>query len=126
MHLVPADRRKRRILDGDRVCRAIGAMGDSAELAEWAGRFHLLGDVTRLMVLVAIAEAGPISVTDLATATGTNDTTVSQCLRLLRAARTVVGHRDGRVIRYELADPVLGELLKQVRKPVRGHRHAVS
>jgi hypothetical protein len=37
MHVVPADRRSRRILDGDRVCQAlsgIGASGDIRSLIE--------------------------------------------------------------------------------------------
>ena len=127
VHLVPTDRRHRKILDGERVCRAIDAIGDPDDLAIWASRFGLLGDLTRLTVLLAIAEAGPISVTDLATATGANDTTVSQCLRLLRAAGTVVGSRDGRFIRYELADPIVGDLVRRSRrKSTRRPHHAVS
>jgi ArsR family transcriptional regulator, lead/cadmium/zinc/bismuth-responsive transcriptional repressor len=52
-------------------------------------------------------------VTDLAVATGFNDATVSQALRLLRA-HGVVAARDGRTMRYRFADPTfaapLGEL----------------
>jgi ArsR family transcriptional regulator, lead/cadmium/zinc/bismuth-responsive transcriptional repressor len=126
MHLVPADRRSRRILDGERVCRAIEAIGDPSELTAWVGRFALLGDQTRLMVLLAIAEAGPITVTDLATATGVNDTTVSQCLRLLRAAGVVQGRRDGRVVLYVLTDSEIGQLLKPLSKPADRQRHALN
>jgi len=50
-------------------------------------------------------------VSDLAAATGLNDTTVSQALRHLRASRIVSPQRDGRVIRYLLADPRIGALL---------------
>lgn len=113
-------------MDGEQVCRAVDAIGDPADLAVWATRFALLGDQTRMMVLLAIAEAGPICVTDLATATGVNDTTVSQCLRLLRAAGTVVGRRDGRIIRYRLADQEVGQLLKRLTKPAISRRHAVN
>ena len=123
MHLVPLERRSRRILEEERVCQAIDAVGDPADVAVWASRFALLGDPSRLSLLLAIAEAGPISVTDLAVATDMNDTTVSQALRLLRAAGTVVARRDGRINRYELADEQIGELLKQVgRAQVSSHR----
>src|SRR5438309_2269611 len=105
MHLVPADRQHHRALDGERVCRAIRAIGEPADIAAWASRFKLMADPSRLALLLAIAAAGPISVTDLAAATDLNDSTVSQALRLLRATGTVTGRRQGRVIRYELADP---------------------
>jgi len=47
-----------------------------------------------------IRAAGPISVSDLATATGLHDATVSQALRHLRVARIVTTERDGRIISY--------------------------
>ena len=58
--------------------------------------------------------AGPLSVSDLAAATGLNDTTVSQTLRYLRAAAVVCAERDernGRVIRYRLAEGPVAALL---------------
>jgi DNA-binding transcriptional ArsR family regulator len=114
MHLVPEERRSRRILDGERVCQAIDAVGDPGNVANWADRFGILGDRTRLALLLSIAQAGPISVTDLAVATDVNDTTVSQALRLLRASGTVVARRDGRIMRYELADDSMAQLLQHV------------
>ncbi len=53
----------------------------------------------------------PISVTDLALATGMNASAVSQVLRLLRGCGAVTSTRDGRVIRYQLADDNLGPIV---------------
>jgi DNA-binding transcriptional ArsR family regulator len=114
MHLVPADRAGHRAIDGHRACQAIGALGDPEVVASWAQRFSLLADPGRLSLLVCIRAAGPISVTDLALATGMNDTTVSQALRLLRAARVVAPQRDGRIVRYTLAEEVIGSLLERM------------
>ena len=50
---------------------------------------------------------------DLAAATGFNDTTVSQALRYLRATEVVTTERDGRVIRYRLTDSPVADLLAQ-------------
>ena len=111
MHLIPADRADHRIIDGHRACEAIAALGDPEAVASWARRFSLLADPGRLSLLVCIKAAGPISVTDLAVASGMNDTSVSQALRLLRAAGVVAAERDGRVIRYSLADEEIGTLL---------------
>ena len=111
MHLVPADRATRPTIDDHRVCDAIEALGEPAHLETWAARFALLGDPHRLAVLLCIRGAGPISVTDLAMATGMNPTAVSQCLRLLRTAGVVGRDRDGKVVRYHLADDTVGALL---------------
>jgi ArsR family transcriptional regulator, lead/cadmium/zinc/bismuth-responsive transcriptional repressor len=105
VHLLPAERSGHRIIDGERVCAAIAAITcPSTDVQVRAKTFAVLGDPTRLTLLIAIKAAGPISVSDLAAATGLNDTTVSQTLRYLRAAQVVTTERDGRVIRYQLAD----------------------
>jgi ArsR family transcriptional regulator, lead/cadmium/zinc/bismuth-responsive transcriptional repressor len=114
MHLVPADRADRRTIDEHRACEAIAALGDPGAVADWAQRFSLLADPGRLSLLVCIRAVGPISVTDLAVATGMNDTTVSQALRLLRAAGVVAAQRDGRIIRYSLADEEVGAVLARL------------
>lgn len=111
VHLLPAERSGYRVIDDDRVCRAIAAIGPAAEIEARAKSFAVLGDPTRLTLLTCIAAAGPISVSDLVAATGFNDTTVSQSLRYLRAAGVVTAERDGRVIRYRIAGGLVAELL---------------
>ena len=86
MHLLSAEQSGHRVIDGERVCQAIAALDDRETIQERARRFAVLGDPTRLMILTCIKAAGPISVSDLAAATGLNDTTVSQTLRFLRAS----------------------------------------
>ena len=113
MHLVPTERAHRRVIDGDRVCIAIEAIKDEPGLRSSATRFAVLADLTRLKVLLCIKAAGPISVSDLAVAADLNDDTTSQALRHLRASQAVTAARDGRVIRYEIADPVIDQLLDQ-------------
>jgi len=113
VHLLPADRADHRIIDAERVCRAIAALGDPESVRALAEHFALLADPTRLTLLTCIHAAGPISVSDLAAATGIHDTTVSQALRHLRATGVVATQRDGRVIRYRLADHPVSALLAQ-------------
>jgi ArsR family transcriptional regulator, lead/cadmium/zinc/bismuth-responsive transcriptional repressor len=111
VHLLPAERHGQRVIDGERVCQAIEAIGDATALRARAAQFALLSDPTRLTVLTCINAAGPISVSDLAAATGITDTTVSQTLRHLRASGTVAAERDGRVVRYRLIDSAITALL---------------
>lgn len=111
MHLVPADRADRRAIDGHRVCDAIAAIGEPDGVRAWADRFALLADAKRLALLLALCRTGPLAVSDLATATGMNDTAVSQALRLLRAARVVEREKEGRVVRYRVVDEEVRGLL---------------
>lgn len=117
MHLVPSERAGRPVIDESTVCRAIESLGDSSHVNAWSERFALCADPHRLAILVCVRQAGPISVTDLALATGMNGTAVSQALRLLRAAKAVQGVRDGRVVRYELCDELLGQVLALAAGP---------
>jgi DNA-binding transcriptional ArsR family regulator len=112
VHLVPADRASRHVIDDHRVCDAIAGLPEPETIAERARRFSLLSDPSRLSLLLCIATAGPIAVTDLAVATGLLDTTVSQALRHLRAHGAVRANRDGRILRYTLADEELADLLR--------------
>jgi len=111
VHLLPAERSDHRVIDGERICQAIAALDSPEVIKARARQFALLADPTRLTLLTCIKAAGPISVSDLAAATGINDTTVSQTLRHLRASQTVIAERDGRVIRYRLASTQVAALL---------------
>jgi ArsR family transcriptional regulator, lead/cadmium/zinc/bismuth-responsive transcriptional repressor len=111
VHLLPAERADHRIIDSERVCQAIEALGDPGSARTRAAHFAVLADPTRLALLTCISAAGPISVSDLVAATGLNDTTVSQALRHLRTAQIVTTERDGRIIRYQLADHPVSVIL---------------
>jgi ArsR family transcriptional regulator, lead/cadmium/zinc/bismuth-responsive transcriptional repressor len=111
MHLLSAERSGHRVIDSERVCQAVEALASPQEIGDRARRFAILGDPTRLTLLTCIKAAGPISVSDLAAATGINDTTVSQTLRYLRATQTVTAERDGRIIRYRLAPGPVAAIL---------------
>ncbi len=105
----------RKPIDPERVAAAVDGLGDRAVIEEWARRFSVVADPSRLALLVSIHYAREISVTDLAAATGMTDTAVSQALRLLRAHGLVTPQRDGRVVRYRLADATVHELIHRVR-----------
>jgi DNA-binding transcriptional ArsR family regulator len=111
---------------GHRVCAAIAALPDRATMHGWVSRFALLADPTRLTLLLCIHEVGEICVSDLAVAAGLKDSTTSQALRLLRAQNLVSAHRDGRVVRYRLADPVVVDLLDRIHGTAPEHADRVA
>ncbi len=119
VHLLPADRSDHRVIDAERICQAIAALDSPEAIRARARQFAVLADPTRLTLLTCIRAAGPISVSDLAAATGINDATVSQTLRYLRASQTVIAEREGRVVRYRLAStPITALLADRTGRPV--------
>ena len=114
---------ERRVIDAGAVDAALTGLGDRAVIQQWAERFSILADPSRLTLLVCIHYARRISVSDLAAAAGMTDTAVSQALRLLRAHGLVTGHRTGRVVRYSLADATVHDLIHHVRPHPEGAPH---
>ncbi|MGO4597608.1 ArsR/SmtB family transcription factor [Terrabacter sp. 2RAF25] len=100
----------------EKVALATDNAPGADELARVTSVFKLLGDPTRARMLYALLEAGELCVCDLAAATGTAETTVSQALRLLRASGVVTGRREGRNIYYRLSDAHVRLLLDVTRE----------
>lgn len=103
----------------DKVDAARAASPEAAEIARLAGLFKLLGDPTRSRILYAVLEAGEMCVCDIAATIEATETTVSQALRLLRAASVVTNRRDGRMVYYRLADSHVRMLLDLSREHAR-------
>lgn len=80
---------------------------------DWAESFRLLGDPTRLRLLMAMHHMGPgtLSMSELADRAGVRSATASAALRLLTAAGVVTATRDGRKRRYALTDERIHRLL---------------
>lgn len=104
----------------EKVQLVMDATLPTGDLARAAALFKLLGDPTRARLLFALLEAGELCVCDLAAATGTQEATVSQSLRLLRASGVVTGRRQGRLVFYRLADAHVRMLLDLTREHI-GH-----
>lgn len=88
---------------------------DSA--AEVAETFKLLGDVTRVRMLDALARQ-ELCVCDLAALVGLSESAVSHQLRLLRNMRIVRSRRAGRMIFYSLDDRHVIGLFQQASRHV--------
>jgi DNA-binding transcriptional ArsR family regulator len=84
--------------------RAPSSAVDREEANLLAEQFKLLGDPTRVQILLALLEADERCVTDIAEAVGMPESSVSHALRLLRTAGIVRNRRQGRLVYYALAD----------------------
>ncbi|WP_022877356.1 helix-turn-helix transcriptional regulator [Microbacterium sp. B19] len=78
-------------------------MDKIAGLAAAAELFKVLGNESRL-ALVWLLSTGPLTVGALADKAGLSQPLVSQHLRTLRQAGLVTSEREGKEIRYALAD----------------------
>ena len=85
-----------------------------------ADLFRLLGDATRLRIVLACLDA-PIAVNDIATRLSLSSSLVSHHLRLLRAARILKADRQGKQVFYSAADQhisgVLADMLDHIAEP---------
>ena len=102
----------------DKVALVMASAPDLDELSVVTQVFKLLGDPTRARLLYALLEAGELCVCDLAAATATAESTVSQALRMLRASGVVAGRREGRNVYYRLSDGHVRMLLDVTREHV--------
>ncbi|WP_404400208.1 ArsR/SmtB family transcription factor [Pelagibacterium halotolerans] len=81
-----------------------------ADISIIAETFRLLGDPTRLRILLVCLD-GPRSVGEIAQTVDASQSLVSHHLRLLRAARLVVGTRKAKQVIYEAADEHIRHML---------------
>ena len=90
---------------------------DEGKTADLAEMFRLLGDGTRLAIVIACLD-GPRAVADIAARTGASPSLVSHHLRLLRASRILRSQRRGKQVFYEAADDhircVLSDMIEHV------------
>ena len=91
------------------------------QMIEMAEMFRLMGDPTRLAILIACLE-GPVAVGDLAELTGASQSLVSHHLRLLRAGRILTAERRGKNVYYTAADEhircVVSDMIDHVAEPM--------
>lgn len=82
----------------------------------WSATFKVMGDPTRLKLLSAIHFAGQhqLTVSELAEATNLRLATTSAALRSMESAGIVSCSREGRTMRYGIADERVHRLLHEI------------
>ncbi len=87
------------------------------QLSELAEVFHLMGDPSRLSILLLVLD-GPRAVSEIAAATGLSASLVSHHLRLLRAGRLVRASRHGKQVFYTVDDDHIRSVLTDMAEHV--------
>ncbi len=97
------DRCQVRVINEPRIALARQQMPDERVLAEMAETFKLLGDLTRVKILQALATT-ELCVCDLAALLEMTSSAISHQLRLLRARGIVRFRKAGKIVYYSLDD----------------------
>lgn len=100
-----------RIVHLDRVTRAKQEAIPGPELDRLALTFKVLGDPTRLKIVMALG-GGEMCVCDLAAFLGLSESAVSHQLRRLKDLALIKPRREGQVLYYSLDDDHVAQLLE--------------
>jgi ArsR family transcriptional regulator, lead/cadmium/zinc/bismuth-responsive transcriptional repressor len=101
-----------RVVDREQVAAVQESMPPDEDVEQAADVFALLGDPSRLRLLLALRAGGEMCVGDLAVSAGMRESATSHAMRWLRAHRIVSPpRRQGRMMYYCLADAHVRMLL---------------
>jgi ArsR family transcriptional regulator len=90
----------------------------NGHLFELTETFKLLGDPTRLKIILALNEE-ELCGCDLAVLLGVSRSAISHQLRLLKNLRLVKFRREGKIAYYSLDDPHISELIEAAMEHTR-------
>ena len=109
--LVDDDGFQIRVVHMDRVGQAREAAIPGAELDRLVLTYKVLGDPTRLKIVMALRDV-EMCVCDLAAFLGVSASAVSHQLRRLKDLALIKSRRDGQIIYYSMDDVHVAELLE--------------
>ena len=99
-----------RVIHLDRVEQALREMVSGKELNRLSSIFKVLGDPSRLKIVMALRKV-EMCVCDLAAFLGLTESAISHQLRRLKDLALVKSRREGQVIYYALDDEHVAKLL---------------
>ena len=95
----------------DAIRSAKKGLANEEIIGEMAETFKVLGDQTRLKIVLALSKQ-ELCVLDIAAVVGMSESAVSHQLRLLKNLRLVKQRKDGKMAFYSLDDEHIEDLLR--------------
>lgn len=117
----PEERCGARVLHRERIEQARREASPEKEAARLAAIYKVLGDPTRLKMIMGL-RGGEMCVCDLSAFLGLTESAISHQLRLLRDLALVKKRRDGQILYYSLDDDHVNDLLRVSLEHVREGR----
>ncbi|VAX15512.1 hypothetical protein MNBD_IGNAVI01-3031 [hydrothermal vent metagenome] len=105
------------IVDEKKVEAAREKIENIGQVLGMADIFKLLGEPTRLKIILAL-ENSELCVCDIAAAINSTISAVSHQLRLLRNARLVKYKKAGKMVFYSVEDTHIDKLIEQVKEHI--------
>ncbi|UNT95617.1 ArsR/SmtB family transcription factor [Allobaculum mucilyticum] len=99
------------IQDQEAVEAACRSMPETAILERLADFYKVMGDPTRLRLLIAL-EQKELCVSDLSSLVGMSRSAISHQLRALKSAKLVKSRKDGKAVYYSLDDEHIHSVIK--------------
>lgn len=106
------------IVDEAKIERVKKILPSSEEILEIADTFKVIGDPTRLKIVMAL-EHEEMCVCDLSALVGISVSGISHQLRLLRSNRLVKYRREGKMAYYSLDDMHVGSIINETLNHVK-------
>ncbi|NHZ87127.1 MAG: metalloregulator ArsR/SmtB family transcription factor [Planctomycetia bacterium] len=106
-----------KIIDETKVKKAQASIAKAPMILEMAEIFKLLGDPTRLKIILSLI-SNELCVCDLSAVTDSTVSAVSHQLRLLRNMRLVKFRKEGKMVFYSIDDEHINKSIKQVKEHV--------
>ena len=95
--------------------RDLGMAAFERKAAQAAGLLKLLANENRLLILCRLAQAGEVSVNDLADAVGLSQSALSQHLAKMREEGLLATRRVAQAVFYRIADENAARLLSVLK-----------
>lgn len=105
------------IIDKAKVKATKGKLLDLDETLQIAEIFKLLGEPTRLKIVLALIE-NELCVCDLSAVINTSVSAVSHQLRLLKSARLIKFRKEGKMVYYSIDDDHIKNLVEQLKEHI--------
>lgn len=105
------------IIDKEKVDKTRALLPSEQQALTIAEIFKLLGEPTRLKIVLALTE-NELCVCDLTAVVDSKISAVSHHLRLLKGARIVKYRKEGKMVYYSLDDDHIKTLVNQLKEHV--------
>ncbi len=105
------------IIDKAKVNLAKKEINDTEKIVDMAEIFKLMGDPTRLKMILALIKS-ELCVCDLAAVIDSSISAVSHQLRLLRNTRLVKYRKDGKMVYYSIEDEHISRLISIAKEHI--------
>ncbi len=99
-------------IDKEKVKAVTKLMPTETEVERTAETFKILGDPTRLKIVLALIKE-ELCVCDLSALVGVSVSAISHQLRLLRGMRLVKHHKDGKMVYYSIDDEHIENIISE-------------